>query len=153
MKELHLGRLRHADFCFFVGNDVESGSVHAFVAIDVVDVPVRVDERMRRIGADRGNGFADVGNRSGETGIDENVAVFAALDGHIAAGALQQPEVVVKLGGLDRRRCAGCAHLREAIGWGRLRRPGQPSSGEQATRRRPLRPDAENFCDSIRLSS
>ena len=117
MHQLHLSRLRHTLFRLLVGNYVEAGGVHAFVAVNVVDVPVGIDQRVGCIRADRGDGLADMRNGCRETGIDKDGSVLAALDRHVAARALQEPEVVVELSGLDRGRSARCAHLSDAIGW------------------------------------
>ena len=96
-------------------DNVKAGGVHALIAIHVVDVPVRVDQGVGRIAADCGDGLAKMGNGCREAGIDQKNAVFAGLDGHVAARALQQPDVVVELRGLDRRRGSGCVHLCKAV--------------------------------------
>ena len=86
-----------------------------FVAVHVVDVPSGVDHRMRRIAADGGDGLANVGNCGREAGINQYVSVFARLHGHVAASALQQPDVVVEPGRLNGCGCsAGSAHLRQS---------------------------------------
>ncbi len=115
VEQLHLCGLSHARLCFLVSDHMVSGRVHAFVPVDMVNMPVGIDERMRRIGAHRGNCFTNVRNRRRKARINQDDAVFAGLNRHVAACALQQPDVVVKFRSLDRRCGAGRAHLRKPV--------------------------------------
>ena len=80
VEQLHLCGLRHARLCFLVGDHVVSGRVHAFVPVDMVNMPVGIDERMRRIGAHRGDCLANVRNRRRKARINQDDAVFAGSE-------------------------------------------------------------------------
>ena len=102
-----------------VGKDGEYSGVQEFVAVGVVVVPVGVDESVGSVFADAGDGFANFGDGGGEVGVDEDVAVGAGLQNHVAAYALQQQvDVVVEFDCLDLLIRGGGAALEHAIGDG-----------------------------------
>ena len=66
--------------------------------------------------ADRGNGFANLGDGGGEVGVDENVAIGAGLENHVSADALgEQVDVVVQFGGCYRLIRRSGAALKDTV--------------------------------------
>ena len=49
-------------FVFVVRNHLVAGCMHAFIAVDMIDMPMGIDQRMRRIAAHSGDRFLDVRN-------------------------------------------------------------------------------------------
>jgi len=95
--------LRKMLACVRLRDDFRAGRMQPVVAAGVIEMPVRVDEMGDGIGAEVGEGLGDLRTRSRDTGIDEEFAIGARQDGNVAAGALENADIVSQLVGLDRR--------------------------------------------------
>ena len=86
-------------------NDLGAYRMKPFVAIGVIEVPVRVHEMSDRVGAKAGKGPSSIGSATRNTRVDEDFAVRAGEDRDVPAGAFQHADVVPQLVGGDRRGC------------------------------------------------
>jgi hypothetical protein len=98
-----------------VGNDLEPCGVNAFIAVGVVVMPVSIDERVGMVLADGADGLKNAWHGRGEAGVNQDVPIWACLQRHVAACALQQIEIVGKLRGLDGCFLRGGATLRDSV--------------------------------------
>jgi len=72
----------------------------------VIEVPVRVDEVLDRVGAYPRKGISDFGTCAGETGVEEKLAVWTCEHRDVSAGTDENANVVAQ--SLDRDSCVGC---------------------------------------------
>ena len=86
-----------------LGDDLRPGGVQPFVAIGMIEVPVRVDEMGDGIGAESGKSFSDLRARHADAGIDKHLAVRARQHGDVAAGAFEHADIVSELVRVDGR--------------------------------------------------
>src|SRR6202166_4739857 len=87
-----------------LGDDLGAGRMQPFVAVGMIEVPVRVDEMRDRIGAEISKRLGDLRTRYADAGIDKHFSVRARQDGDVSAGALEYADIVSQLVRNDGRR-------------------------------------------------
>src|SRR5260370_592172 len=78
-------------------DDLRTGRMQPFVAVGMVEVPVRIDEMGDRIGAEGIKRLTHLRARHADPGIDEHLAIGSCEDGNVAAGAFEDPDIVSQL--------------------------------------------------------
>src|SRR6516225_3829230 len=87
--------------CVFVGENGGSFRIQPFVAVSVVEMPVRIDQVRDWITAKVVGGFQNSPARRGDTSIDEHLAVCAGQNSDVAARALKSANVTPQFMNLD----------------------------------------------------
>ena len=87
----------------FMGEDGRTLRVQPLIAVGMIEVPMRVDQMLDRIGAEAVCGFENPRAGRGDPGVDEHLAVAAGQDGDVAARALENADIAAQLVDLDRR--------------------------------------------------
>jgi hypothetical protein len=78
-------------------DDLRTDRIQPFVAVGVIEMPVRVDQVRDRVAADIGQGLGDLRARYTNAGIDKNFTVGAGQHGNVAAGALEYADIISQL--------------------------------------------------------
>jgi hypothetical protein len=86
-------------------NDLGAYRMKPFVAIGVIEMPMRIDQMGDGVNAKIGKGPGHLGPRHGNARVDEDFAVRAGKDRNVPAGAFQHADVVPQFVGRDRRGC------------------------------------------------
>ncbi len=81
----------------FMSNDLCPDGIQPYVAVGMIEMPVRVDQVRDGIGAKTGKSSGDLRTRNANTGIDKQFAIGAGQDGDVSAGALEYADVVSQL--------------------------------------------------------
>jgi hypothetical protein len=84
-------------------DDLGSNRMQPFVAVGMVEVPVRVDEVGDWIDAELRQRLGDLGTRYADAGVDEHLAVGAGQNGDVAPGAFEDADIVAQSVRDDRR--------------------------------------------------
>src|ERR1700731_2208574 len=146
---LHLGKMLAG---VFMSNDLCPDGIQPYVAVGMIEMPVRVDQVRDGIGAKIGKSSGDLRTRYTNTGIDKHFAVGAGQDGDVSAGALEYADVVSQLVRNDGRH--GGAILDQADDAARLRKrlarrkPSPPTQQRQKRRR-----DNDRSCENCMACS
>jgi hypothetical protein len=95
--------------------------VHPIVAVDVIEVPVSVDENADGVGVDGDEGGVELGLTGGIAGVDKELALFGSEDDDVTAGSAEKGDVAAQ--GSGRNLVVGIAgaglseEVRGLLGW------------------------------------
>jgi hypothetical protein len=124
--------------CVLVSKDRCTSGVQPFVAVGVVEVPVRVDEVLDGIGGNRCKRVDDLWTRTGKAGVDEELTVATGMNGNISASAHQDAYVAAEFLDSDRASCCcfpRCLHepvmLSEQMAWSEQTNSGSQTGGPE----------------------
>src|SRR5579859_6269961 len=88
-------------------HDLRAFAMQPLVPVGMVEMPVRVNQMFHRTSIQGGKGFTDSEPRSGDTGVDQNLAILAGQHRDIATGAVEDTYLVAQSNNLD--FCCCCA--------------------------------------------
>src|SRR6516162_740154 len=104
--------LRHALLGIVVRENPGAGGVQRRVVVDVIEMPVRVDDRFQGTAADCVERFFELGPGGQNESVDHKLAIGPFKHGHVSAGTGEQGEVFGKRLWVDRNG----GHLRAKRG-------------------------------------
>src|SRR5262245_12352985 len=88
-----------------VRNDLGAFRVQPFIAVGVIEMPVRVDQQSEWFRAEIGKCSCNPGPGDPDAAVDQELAVGASQYRDISAGAFEHADVVPQFVCLHRRRC------------------------------------------------
>ena len=114
-----------------MGENRGARSMQPFIAVGVVEVPMRVDEMLDRVGANASQGLGDLGTRTSKTGVDEELTVASRKNGDISSRAKENTHVSTEALNADGGSCRSIAGLLDQAGRGDLILSEDPPGSEE----------------------